>query len=69
MKHLKRVIVLLLATGLISCGAETDEKTTEEETTTTQEQMKVVQPAVDSAHEAASEAGDSSLLKDDETVK
>lgn len=64
MKHLKLLMVLLAAFVVTSCNEAAEEKTTEEETTNTMEQMKTVQPAVDTAYEAAAE-GDSTLLKDE----
>ena len=64
MKHLKLVMVLLVALAVTSCNETAEDKTTEEETTNTMEQMKTVQPVVDSAYEAAAE-GDSTLLEDE----
>ncbi|HEY9176376.1 MAG TPA: hypothetical protein VIN07_01735, partial [Flavipsychrobacter sp.] len=61
-KHLKLVAVLLALFVATSCGETAEDKTTEEAATNTTEQMKVVQPVVDSAYEAAAE-GDSTLLE------
>lgn len=62
-KYLTLMVAVLL-TGFVSCAEDTEDETPEQETTNTEEQMKVVQPVVDSAHEAA-EGGDSSLMNED----
>lgn len=70
MKLLKLfAVVLMVSFVAVSCeeaAEEADEQTMEEQTTNMDEQMKVVQPVVDSVHEAAA-AGDSSMLKDEKT--
>lgn len=67
LKLVKYVTAAMMISCLaISCGEgmEKESETVEEETTNMGEQMKVVQPVVDSAYEAA-EDGDSSMLNDE----
>lgn len=69
LKQMKYVAAALMISCFgMSCGEgmEKESETVEEETTNMDEQMKVVQPAVDSAYEAAEE-GDSSMLNDEKT--
>ncbi len=56
---------LSLSVAAVACSEEADNATEEQETTNMDEQMKVVQPVVDSAHEAAAE-GDSTMLEDEQ---
>lgn len=57
---------LSLSVAAVACSEEAGDNTTEEqETTNMDEQMKVVQPVVDSAYEAAAE-GDSTMLEDEQ---
>lgn len=71
-KGLKNLgLVLFVSLAMVACEEAKEHEehtTTEEETTNMDEQMKVVQPVVDSAYDAAAE-GDSTMLKDENSAE